>query len=204
MYITINDIIGEKTIDLSYPIQNFDSSKEVAVISMFSDNIQYKVTETFNLKLIDNSEKQISNGSYTKREIDAIVGRKHILVDLSNDFRIIKMNKLAKVIDMNFNLNELDNSGNLKDGRPSDALFMYYVSSSKDFMLFEPQTPQYKKLKSGEIVSLTLRITDQNNNIITDGPGTTVVLHIHNHKIYSPIKNGIWKTIKPRMLPQNT
>ena len=57
MYITINDIIGEKTIDLSYPIQNYDSSKEVAVISMFSDNIQYKVTETFNLKLIDNSEK---------------------------------------------------------------------------------------------------------------------------------------------------
>ena len=64
---------------------------------MFSDNIQYKVTETFNLKLIDNSEKQISNGSYTKREIDAIVGRKPILADLSNDFGIIKMNKLAKL-----------------------------------------------------------------------------------------------------------
>ena len=57
MYITINDVIGEKMIDLSYPIQNFNSSKEVAVVSMFSDNIQYKVTETFNLKLIDNSEK---------------------------------------------------------------------------------------------------------------------------------------------------
>ena len=62
IYITINDIIGEKTIDLSYPIQNFDSSKEVAVVSMFSDKIQYKVTEIFNLKLIDNSEKQILNG----------------------------------------------------------------------------------------------------------------------------------------------
>ena len=96
MYITINDITGEKMIDLFYPIQNFNSSKEVAVIYMFSDNIQYKVTETFNLKLIDNSEKQILNGSYTKREKDAIVGRKHILVDLSNDFRIIKTNKLAK------------------------------------------------------------------------------------------------------------
>ena len=163
-------------IDLSYPIQNFDSSKEVAVVSMFSDNIQYKVTETFNLKLIDNSEKQILNGSYTKREIDAIVGRKHILVDSSNDFRIIKTNKLAKVIDMIFNLNELD-------GRPSDALFTYYVSNSKDFMHFEPQTPQYKKLKGGQIASLTLRITDQNNNVITDGPGTTVVLHIHDRKI---------------------
>ena len=84
---------------------------------------------------------------------------------------------------MIFNLNELDNSGNLKDGRPSDALFTYYVSSSKDFTRFEPQTPQYKKLKKGEIVSLTLRITDHNNNIITDGPGTTVVLHIHDRKI---------------------
>ena len=183
MYITIDDVIGEKTIDLSYPIQNFNFSKEVAVIYMFSDNIQYKVTETFNLKLIDNYEKQILNGSYTKREIDEIAGRKPILADLSNDFRIIKTNKLAKIIDMIFSLNELDNSGNLKDGRPSDALFTYYASSSEDFMHFEPQTPQYKKLKGSQIVSLTLRITDQNNNVITDGPGTTVVLHIHDHKI---------------------
>ena len=183
MYITINDIIGETMIDLSYPIQNFDSGKNFAVISMFSDNIQYEMTEPFNLKLIDGSEKQILNGSYTKREIDAIVGRKHILADLSNNSRIIKTNKLAKVIDMIFNLNKLDNSGNLKDGRLSDTLFMYYVSSSKDFMLFEPQTPQYKKLKNGEIVSLTLRITDQNNNVITDGPRTTVVLHIRDCKI---------------------
>ena len=91
MYITINDIIGEKTIDLSYPIQNFDSSKEVAVVNMFSDNIQHKVTETFNLKLIENSEKRI-----LKREIVTIIGRKHILADLSNDFRIIKMNKVSK------------------------------------------------------------------------------------------------------------
>ena len=58
MYITVDDVIGEKMIDLSYPIQNFNSSKEVAVVSMFGDNIQYKVTETFNLKLIDNSENK--------------------------------------------------------------------------------------------------------------------------------------------------
>ena len=180
MYITINDIIGEKMIDLSYPIQNFDSSKEVAVVSMFSNNIQYEMTEPFNLKLMDGNEKQILNGSCTKREIDAMVGRKHILADLSHNFRIIKTNKLAKLIDTIFNLNELNNSSNLKDGRPSDALFTYYVSSSKDFTCFEPQTPQYKKLKGGQIVSLTLRITDQSNNIITDGLGTTVVLHIHD------------------------
>ena len=67
MYITINDVIGKKMINLSYSIQNFDSSKEVAVVSMFSNNIQYEMTETFNLKLIDGSEKQILNGSYTKK-----------------------------------------------------------------------------------------------------------------------------------------
>ena len=50
-------------------------------------------------------------------------------------------------------------------------------------MHFEPQTPQHKKFKGSQIVSLTLRITDQNNNVITDGPGTTVVLHIRDRKI---------------------
>ena len=40
MYITINNVTSEKRIDLSYPIR---SSKEVAVISMISDNIQYEI-----------------------------------------------------------------------------------------------------------------------------------------------------------------
>ena len=96
---------------------------------------------------------------------------------------MIKTNKLAKAIDMIFNLNKLDNSSNFKDGRPSDALFTYYVSSSKDFTHFEPATPLYKKLKNDEIVSLTLRITDQNNKVITDGLGTTVVFHVWDCKI---------------------
>ena len=52
------------------------------------------------------------------------------------------------------------------------------MNGSEDFTHFEPKTPQYKKLKCGNIVSLTLRITDQNNNIITNGPRTTVMLHI--------------------------
>ena len=40
MYITINNINGEKRIDLSYSIQNFDSDKEIAVIRMLGDNVQ--------------------------------------------------------------------------------------------------------------------------------------------------------------------
>ena len=88
------------------------------------------------------------------------------------------MNKLAKVTNMIFKLDELDNTNNLEDGKPSNTLFTYYMHGSEDFTCFEPKTPRYKKLKNGEIVSLPLKITDQNNNIITNGPGTTVVLHI--------------------------
>ena len=89
------------------------------------------------------------------------------MLDSCND--ILRTNKLEKVTKMVISLNELNNSDNLEDGRPSNIIFTYYVTSSERYMLFEPQTPRYMKLKYGEIVSLTLRITDQNNDIITDG-----------------------------------
>ena len=41
MYATITDIVDEKRINLDYPIQG----KEVAIVSMFSDNIQYWIKE---------------------------------------------------------------------------------------------------------------------------------------------------------------
>ena len=99
------------------------------------------------------------------------------------DDQVTKMNKLKDIMEMIINLDELNNSDNLKDGRPSNELLTYHVTDDKDFMRFEPQTPQYRKLKNGEFTSLTLRITDQNNNIITDDPQVTVVLHIRDHKI---------------------
>ena len=152
MYITIYNIKGEKMINLSYSIQNFDSSKEIAVVSMFSDNIQYEITKPLGLKWMDGSEKQILNKTYTIREIDVLVERKLLLTDLSNDSRIIKTNKLAKVTDMIFILNELNNSDNVEDGRPSNTLFTCYVFGSEYFTCFEPKAPQCKKLKNGEIV----------------------------------------------------
>ena len=105
---------------------------------------------------------------------------------MDNDPQIIKTNELAKVIDMILNLDELDNSDNLKDGHPSNTLFTRYVFDSEDFTHLEPATPQYKKLKGGEIVSLTLRITDQAGNLITNGPGTTVVLHVRDSAEWGP------------------
>ena len=40
MYITINDVIGEKRIDPSYPIL---SGRKITVVSMLNDNIQYQI-----------------------------------------------------------------------------------------------------------------------------------------------------------------
>ena len=99
------------------------------------------------------------------------------------DDQVTKTNKLKGITEITLNLDELNNSHNLKDGRPSNSLLTYHVTDDKDFTRFEPQNPQYKKLKNAEFTSLNLRITDQNNNVITDGPQLTVVLHIRDRKI---------------------
>ena len=102
---------------------------------------------------------------------------------IENDARVTKTNKLRGITEMILNLDELDSTDNLEDGRPSNTLLTYHVTSNEDFTLFKPHTPQYKKLKNKEFTSLTLRITDQNKRMITNGPRITVVLHIHDCKI---------------------
>ena len=87
MHIKITDIIGEKRIDLSYPIKNFDSSKEVAVVSMFSDNIQYEFTEPQNVELELSNTKQVMAEAYMRRElIDLIEGK----IELTSLIRILE------------------------------------------------------------------------------------------------------------------
>ena len=86
------------------------------------------------------------------------------------DDQVIKKNNLKGITEITLNLDELNNSDNLNDGRPSSELLTYHATSNEDFTRFEPQTPQYRKLKNGQFTSLNLRITDQNNNIITDDP----------------------------------
>ena len=57
------------------------------------------------------------------------------------------MNKLKGITEMIINLDELNNSINLKDGRPSNKLLTYHVTSNEDFMHFKPQNPCTKNLK---------------------------------------------------------
>ena len=68
MYFTYIDIIGEKTIDLSYPICN---GKEIAVISLFSDNVQYNVLKPHTIinSISPDKRELISSKTYAGREL---------------------------------------------------------------------------------------------------------------------------------------
>ena len=65
MYITINNIKGEKRIDLSYSIKNFNSDKErlgarsveIAVIRMLSDNVKYEILKLRSVWILFQTQK---------------------------------------------------------------------------------------------------------------------------------------------------
>ena len=63
------------------------------------------------------------------------------------DDQVTKMNKLKGIMEMIINLDELNNSVNLKDGRPSNELLTYHVTFNEDFTHFEPQNPSTRLLK---------------------------------------------------------
>ena len=121
----------------------------------------------------------LNKGVYKGKELDSLIGVKMKLrMDDRDD--VLRTSMLDNGTKITISLNELNNSDNLEDGHPSNALFTYYVTSPEYFTHFEPCTPQYKALKNGTNTSLTLKITDQAGKVITDGPGTTVVLHIRS------------------------
>ena len=154
-------------------------AKEVAVIRMLSDNVKYEILELRAvMDPISNIEKMIPSGTYAGRELLSIVEGMVELDQFVVDDQVIEKNKLKGITEMILNLNELDNTDNLQDGHPSNSLLTYHVTDDKDFMHFEPHTPQYRKLKNGEFTFLSLRITDQAGNIITDGPQIPKFIHI--------------------------
>ena len=91
----------------------------------------------------------IPSGTYAGRELLSIVEGMVELNQFEVDDQIIKKSKLKGITEITLNLDELSNSDNLEDGHPSNALFTYHVTNDKAFTHFEPQTPQYRKLKNG-------------------------------------------------------
>ena len=170
----ITEVVGEKRIDLAYLIRG----KEVAIVSMFGDNIQYKVREPLKVLLIINQEKELLKGTFTGSELNTFVGRKVIATPLDTSKNVIKTNKLAHVTQVVLSLDEFDNIDNLEDGSLSNVLLRHHMTGSGIFMHLVTLAPQYKRLKNREFASLTPGVIDQKDNGITDGLGMTIVLHI--------------------------
>ena len=61
MYITINDIIGEKRIDLSYPDK---IGREITVVSMLNDNVQYWLQGSIEVLLKMGKKIVLNKGIY--------------------------------------------------------------------------------------------------------------------------------------------
>ena len=64
------------------------------------------------------------------KELNSLIGTelKSQMLDSCND--VLRTNELEGIMKMIISLNKLDNSDNLEDGRPSNVLFTYYVTSS--------------------------------------------------------------------------
>ena len=120
MYITVNNVKGEKTIDLYYSIQNFDSDKEIAVIRMLSDNVKYEILKLHAvMDPISDTKKMIPKGTYAGRELLSMLEGIVELNQFEVDDQVTKTKKLKGITKITLNLDELDNSDNLKKGDPA-------------------------------------------------------------------------------------
>ena len=167
MYIMVNDIIGEKTIDLSYPIY---PEKEIAVVSMFSNNSQILFQKSMEVLLYTGKKIVLNKGVYTNRELDSLIGTelKSQMLDSHDD--VLRTNKLKEIMKVAISLNELYNSDNLEDGRPHNTLFTYYA--------FRTLQPSIYETQIWRDCFLNTENNGPNNNIMNNGPGITAVIHI--------------------------
>ena len=70
MYITINGIIGSKTIDLSHPIKG----KEIAVVSMFNNNVLYWLHRPIEVLLETGKKIVLNKAVYMDKELNLLIG----------------------------------------------------------------------------------------------------------------------------------
>ena len=69
---------------------------------------------------------ELKIGIYTDKELNAIIGLEMKSRMDSLDY-ILRTNKSERIAEMTISLDELNNSDNLKDGKPSNTLFTYYI-----------------------------------------------------------------------------
>ena len=90
-------------------------------------------------------------------------------------------NGLGTVTELNYCVSELKTEENLEDGDPCDILHTYLVSPSTqktEMMRFELKRLRFKRLVNKKINKLTVRITDQDGELVKEGLSSTIILQI--------------------------
>ena len=108
---------------------------------MHISNSQILLHRSIEVLSVTGKKIVLNKGVYTDKELNSLIGMelKSQMLDPRNG--VSRTNKLERITKMIISLNELDYSDNLEDGRPSNVLLSYYVTSSEHYTLFEPQTP---------------------------------------------------------------
>ena len=77
---------------------------------------------------ISDTKKMVPNGTYASRELISMLEGIIELNQFEIDDQVTKTNKLKGITEITLNLDELNNSDNLKNGRPSNELLTYHRS----------------------------------------------------------------------------
>ena len=143
-------------VDLCYPIHSTtrrgEARKEIAVVSMHISNSQTLLHRPIEVLSIMGKKIVLNKGVYTDKELNSLIAMelKSQMLDYHND--ILRTNKLERIMKMLISLNKLDNSDNLEDGRPSNILFTYYVTSSECYIAF--LNPKHSDIRPSNMARL--------------------------------------------------
>ena len=95
---------------------------------MLSNNVQYWLQRSIEVLLKTGKKSVLNKGVYTDKELNSLIGTDMRLQTLYSRNDVLRTDKFEKVTKLTISLEELYNSDNLEDGRPSDALLTYYVT----------------------------------------------------------------------------
>ena len=112
---------------------------------MHSNNAQILLHRSIEVLLKMDKKIVLNKGVYMDKELNSLIGMELKLQMLDSGNDILRTNKLVNGTKISISLNELDNSDNLEDGKPSNTLFTYFVTSPEYFMLLEPPIPTMQK-----------------------------------------------------------
>ena len=175
MYITVNDIKNE--ISLDYPIDNRNGDKKIGLICTYlvysfyivkkDEKIHLKNGETLPVKKVCYTTKEIEKVSSGKVKYDSLTGES--IIDSTISRFGPYMNKILGISNENyidtllskkmfsFKINKLSTTDNILNGKPCDVLYTGYLNkdiSFGDIVYFEPNNVQYKNLVIGTINQL--------------------------------------------------